>query len=74
MDETKKEIRKACKVANKYIAWRNPFGVWFVTLYDKNDESFLDFQYSDDFPKRERDWVLGLLNQINERRKQDGIK
>lgn len=64
MDAVKKEIRKNCKKANSYKAWRNPFRVWFVTLFDENDMSFFEFQYSDDFPLRDRVWVGKLLEEI----------
>lgn len=67
MDAAKKEIRAACKKAKSYQAWRNPFKVWFVTLYDKDETAFLEFQYSDDFPLRERTWIENLLNEIDNR-------
>lgn len=71
MDEGKKQIRKACNEAANYTAWRNPFGTWFVTLYDENDEGTLEFQFSDSFPAREKRWVWNLLAKIDERKEKD---
>jgi len=68
MDAAKKEIRKACKEASDYTAWRNPFGVWFVTLYDKDGYSTVEFQYGEDFSARDKAWVRALLEKIDERK------
>lgn len=68
MDAEKKKIRKACKEAYSYYAWRNPFRVWFVSLYDKDGNGIIEFQYTDDFPARERAWVRNLLEEIDERK------
>lgn len=69
MDKEKKEIRKQCKLAHRYLHVQNPFGVIFVTLFDKDDKAFFEFQYAIYFPTREKLWVLKLLDEIDERSK-----
>lgn len=77
MDANKKLIRDACKKASDYQAWRNPFGVWFVTLFEEiTDEdldvyevSFFEFQYDETFPAREKRWVLSQLQLIEEHKR-----
>lgn len=69
MDDSKKQIRKACKAAASYHAWRNPMGVWFVTLFDSEDKGTLEFQFSEDFPSREKAWAWKLLEEIDQRNK-----
>lgn len=72
MDATKKEIRKACKEAYKYTAIRNPFGVWFVTLYNKKNEATFELNFDESFSTREKAWMWSLLEGIDSRREADG--
>lgn len=77
MDANKKLIRDACKKAYDYLAWRNPLGVWFVTLFEEpktgesKDEAlaFFEFQFTDSFPARDKRWVWSQIEKIKERRK-----
>lgn len=73
MDSDKKMIRDFCKKASSYTAWRNPFHVWFVTLFDENKEAFFEIQYSDiNMPRREVNWMQKQLSLIDDRMKSAG--
>lgn len=71
MDAEKKAIRRACKEAYSYQAWRNPVGTWFVTLYDKDGNGTVEWEFTEFFSSREKAWAWKQLEGIDQRRKQN---
>lgn len=69
MKEEKKMIRNLCKQASSYFGWRNPFGVWYITLFDENDRGFAEIEYGENFTARDKAWIQKLLNKIDNRKK-----
>lgn len=57
---TKYKIKKFCKKAHSHIAWRSPFGIWHITLFDKDDMA----TYELELPDRDKftDQILNLLD------------